>query len=96
VTRSPYWEPFAHAVEEKARSAGPSGFTVDDIPLAYDTPPQVRGSVLGTMSGVVISPVGSEPSRRPQRKGAKVLRYVLLEPECDLEAIDARAEGSGL
>ena len=82
MTRSPYWEPFAQSVLDLARSAGPAGFTVDDVPGANQTPPQVRGSVLAAMTfeGFIIS-IGRERSRRPERKSAKVDRFVLAEPE---------------
>lgn len=82
MTPSPFWEPFAQAVLETAQSSGPAGFTVDDVPSAFLTPPQVRGSVLGAMTyGGFICPIGRERSRRPERKGGKVDRYVLVEPE---------------
>jgi hypothetical protein len=78
MSRSPYWEPFAQAVMDAARLCGGVGFTVDEVALSAETPPQVRGSVLGALAfGGFIREVGRERSRRPERKSAKVARYVL-------------------
>lgn len=96
MTRSPYWEPFAHSVLALARSAGPAGFTVDDVPGGNQTPPQIRGSVLAAMTfgGFIVS-VGRERSRRPERKSAKVDRFVLAEPEDSPSDSIPYAENSG-